>query len=327
VSWVRVIGAFGRIAVAVAGVAAVAWLLAEAAPGSSAERAARAAGVLPPDDSPVPAALRRDLLARVAERHGLDRPVAVRVAVRVGALVRLDFGRSWVDDAPVRDRLVRAAAPTLWLVALALLLGLSFGLIAGALAASRPRGALDLALAAAAALALAVPPVWLAMVGLRALAAGHPFALLPPGGWGSAAAAVLPVFTLALVPAFVIARHARAALVEAAATPWALATRARGVSRARLVWKHGLRVAAPVLAPLLPVLVAYLLGAVLVIERVFGIHGLGDLLVAAAARGDAPTVVGVAVVAGALVAVASAVADGIRVLADPRQRREVDGGA
>jgi peptide/nickel transport system permease protein len=309
-----------RVVAVVIGVTAVAWLLAEAAPGAPAERAARAAGLLPPDEGAVGVALRAEILAQVAEAHDLERPAAARIAGRLVALARGDLGRSWRDGAPVRGRVAAALAPTAILLGLALALAIGLGLSVALVSARRMGGVADVVLGGIAAVAVAVPPVWLAILGLRTFAAGAPWRWLPPGGLDGAAAAVLPVAALALVPAFVIARHGRAALVEAAATPWAVAVRARGVSEGRLLAVHALRVALPALLPLATVLVAYLLGAAMVIERAFGIRGVGALLVDAAAAGDAPVVVGVCAVAGALVALVSAAVDlGVRAL-DPRVR-------
>jgi peptide/nickel transport system permease protein len=307
-----------RVIAAVILVAAASWLLAEAAPGSAAERAARAAGVLPADDSAVPARLRAEILAQVARQHDLDRPVLARLQSRVAALARGDLGRSWRDGTPVSARLGRAAGPTALVIALALVVAVLTGLAAASGAARRPGSTLDAALSALAAAAFALPPVWLAMVGLRALADGHPWKLLPAEGLGSATALILPVACLALVPAFVIARHTRAALVHAHDQPWALAARARGLSRERVLMVHATRVALAELMPLLPVLVAYLVGASMVLEQVFGIAGLGALLVDASTRGDTPIIAGVAVCAGAVVALSSAAADILQRAADPR---------
>ena len=313
-----------RLVVVVMAVAVLSWLLVEAAPGSPGERAARAAGVLPPDDAGVSEALRARLIEQVVREHDLDRSLPVRIAGYLGGLVRLDFGRSWRDGEPVAGRLAEALAPTVFLVGTALLLALLLGLGAALLSARRPGGPLDLGLAGLAALALALPPVWVAIAALRLLAAGQPWHLLPAAGLDSAAAAVLPLLTLALVPGFVIARHARAALIDALDAPWTIAARARGASRWRVVAVHGLRVALPAVAPLVVVLTAYLLGATVVIEQVFAIRGLGSLLVDAAARGDAPVVVGVSVVAAALLALVSALVDLGAVRLDPRLRE--DGG-
>lgn len=317
-SLVSVLARLARVALVCAAVAAGAWLLAEAAPGTAGERAARAAGLLPADDGQSPPELRRRIADRVAAEHRLDRALPIRIGAHVGGLARLDLGRSWRDGEPVAGRVGRSAARTLILAALALAVACGFGLAFALLAARGPGRPLDLALSAAAAIAIALPPAWVAMLALRTFAAGSPWRLLPSGGLDSPAAVVLPVVALALVPAFVCARHGRSALLAAAAAPWAIAARARGASRDRVLVVHALRASAAELLPLLPALTAYLLGASLVVERVFGIRGLGQLVADAAAGGDAPVVVGACVAAAAVIATSSEIADALARQADPR---------
>jgi len=295
-----------RVVVVIVVVASLSWLLVEASPGSPGERAARAAGVLPADDSEVPAALRLEIVKHVEREHDLDGSWSRRLGGYLVGLAHLDMGRSWRDGQSVAARLAHAAAPTLVLLLASLVLAICVGLFAALASARRPGSAGDLILGAVTAVALATPPVWIAIAGLRTFATGEPWQWLPASGLDSTAAAILPVVTLALVPAFVIARHGRAALVEAARAPWAIAV-------------HALRASLPTLLPLVVVLTAYLLGATVVIEQVFGIRGLGSVLVDASGRGDAPVVVGVSVIAGAVLALVSAIVDIVNRALDPRR--------
>lgn len=294
--------AVARIALAAAAVAVAAQLLIAAAPGSPGERAARAAGILPPDDSAIPGALRADLVSRIEARFELDRPLAIRVAASIADLAGGDFGRSWASGRPVRGELARGARLTLPLIAAALVLA---GLLGVAAAAARGRA--RFAAAAAVSAALVAPPVWIGLLLLDAGAGGAP--------------ALAAVATLALLPAAVVAHHAAASLAALEASPWALAARARGVSERRLLWRYGSRELGAELAPLVPVLCGYLLGASMIVERVFGLRGLGALLADASGRGDAPVVVGVAVLAAVVVAVAGAAARALRRRCDPRPER------
>lgn len=310
--------ALARVAVAAAIVAALGWLLVELAPGSVAERAAEAAGLVTAGQVEG-AAARQAVVDRAAARFDLDAPWPARLARRVAGLARLDLGRSWRGDRPVASLLAEVAAVTALLIAAALALALVAGLAAAVAGARRPGCRRDALCAGLAALALATPPVWLALLAARTLAHGHPLSLFPAAGL-SPAGAVLPILCLAAVPAAVIARHGRAALLEALGEPWAQAARARGLDRARLAGRHALRVAAPSLLALAPALVGYGLAAALVVERVFGIRGLGEVVLEAAAVGDAPVVIGAAVVTAAAVALCSALADAAARWADPRLR-------
>jgi len=294
---VTIAGKLGRVLLVAWIVAMVAWLCSEAFDESARKRAARAAGVLPADDSTLTAELREQLIDDVAKRQGLNRSLVVRLADYSAGMLQLDFGRSWRDSQPIAPRLASATITSLRLLLLALLLGIALGGAAAIASARRPGSAGDTALGIGAAIVLSSPPVWLALLGLRAF------------GWGATASAVLPVVVLALVPAFVIARHGRAALIEASTSPWAVAARARGVSRSRLVAVHAVRASMAQLLPLISVLTAYLLGAMVVLEELFGISGLGRLLVDASRHGDTPMIVAVSVVCAVVVAFASAALD------------------
>lgn len=294
-----------RVGLVVLLVVAIAWLLCEAAPGSPGEKVARAAGVVPADDGRLSLAQRRDLYQRLAEQHDQEGSLSERMGRRMVALARGDLGRSWRDGEDVRGEVTAALPPTLRVDGLALALGALLGLVIGLLQVRFAGVLVDAVLGGGAALVLAVPLAWLALV-LYALAG-------QPSVWLAAAA-------LGALPAAVVARHTRAALVEAVAQPWAVAVQARGVAPGRLLMVHALAEAAASLAALLPVLVAYVLGATLVVERVFAIHGFGALLASAAAWGDAPVVVGISAFLALIIALSSALADAVAHALDPRRR-------
>jgi ABC-type dipeptide/oligopeptide/nickel transport system permease component len=296
---------FARAVLTVIAVAAAAWCLVELGPGRTEERAARAAGLLPVDTSSMSRPQIDAIVAPVARAHRLDRPLLERIAGYVVRVFVLDFGASWRDGNSVGSRLGGATAASAVLVGTALALALALGMGLGVVCAVRPGKTLDVALSALAAMAFAIPPAWLGMLALRAV----------PGGSG---VGPLAAVTLAIVPAFVLARHARAALVDGSRQPWAIAALARGATRWRVVAVHALAASASPLVSMFPALVAYALGASLVVEQVFGIRGLGWLIADGSARGDAPIVVGGSVVAAGIMSLASAIADSAARSVDPR---------
>ena len=301
------IGAAVRVIAAAVAVSLVAQLLIAASPGRAGERAARAAGVLPPGDSRIPGAVREQLIAEVEARHGLDRPLASRMAASVARMATGDLGRSWRDARSVSAIAAAGAARTLPLILVALVLAAAAGIgVAGWLA--RRRGVPAALTGAAISLALVTPPVWLALMLLG----------LGTGAFEPALAAL----ALAVLPAGLIARHAGAVLDRTLAAPWAIAARARGVPESRLVGRYGLREIGAEIAPLASPLAGYLLGAAMVVETVFGIRGIGAELAASAGRGDAPVVVGLSVVCALVVALAGVAGQIIQRRCDPRLRGE-----
>lgn len=303
-----------RVAATVLVVAVVAWLCVEAAPGDPAEAAAQASGRLPVDASGIPLALRRAIVEEARARLGIDETVAGRLAAVVKGLVRGDLGRSWRDGEAVSTLLAAATPTTIGLIVTALALAYLAGIAGALVAARRPAGVGDRFVGAVAAMALAVPPAWAAILALRAPQAASP--------WGARIAAVV---CLGYGAAAIVARHGRAALVEALASPVSMSARARGASTTRVLWVHATALAFAALATLPMVLVPYLLGASLVVERAFDLRGLGALLLEAAARKDAPVLVGCAVTAATIVAAGSWGVDMARRAVDPRLGEEVPG--
>lgn len=311
-----------RALATLAALAVAAWACLEAAPGHPAERAARVAGLLPAEGERVTPEARREIVVAVASSRAIAPTAGERFARFVTGLARGDLGRSWRDGRPVTAHLAGALPTTLVLILASLLVAYAAGLAGALAAARRPGGAADRAVGAAAALAFAVPPAWTAIVALRTFATGHPWRWFPPGGVEALAGYVLPVACLAYVAVAAVARHGRAALVDAASQPFVQAARARGASVARVLGVHALAASRSLLLALGASLVTYLLGASLVVERAFDLHGLGALLVDEGAVGDAPVVLGATLAAGAIVVAASTAADLVAALADPRLREE-----
>ena len=317
VTWLR---ALGKAFLAAAIVALLSWTLVECAPGSTAERATYASRRLAPLDTESSSEVRAGVVAAVAERHSLDEGFLLRQAKNIGGLVILDFGRSWQDESPVATKVL--AAPglrTLGLSLCALLLAMLVGL-GGATASARRKGrAGDKIWSVYAALVLCVPVPWLGLVALRSFAYGHPLSVFPTGGLDSALHFVLPLLILASAPIAVVWRHARTEMIAQYGSHWVLAARARGTDPSRLWRIYILRVALPAVLALVPPLLAYLFAASVVIERVFAIEGVGDMIARAAVAGDAPILVAVAALSAALISLTSSAVDILARRLDPRR--------
>ena len=309
-----------RAALAAAIVTLVSWTLVECAPGSTAARAAIAARAIVPTDSQTPPAVQDRIVASVAEEHGLKDGMILRLARNLAGTLTLDFGHSWRDDLPVADLLL--AKPGLLSLALclsALALAFVVGLAGATASARRPRSPVHSAWAIYSALVLCLPMPWLAMLAIRSFAYGHPFSIVPPGGLDSLAQAILPVLVLASAPAAVVWRHAREEMLAHYGSDWVLAARARGTEPRRLWWVYILRAALPTVLALVPALLAYLLAASVVVERVFAIAGIGDLIARAAEAGDAPLLIAAAALSAAIISCASSLVDLIVARLDPRR--------
>lgn len=315
----RLLFGLGRVVGTVLVAMTLSWVLAALAPGGLAASAARAEGrAVLSAQGDVELALA--VTGEAARRHGLDRGVMPVIAESLASALVGDLGTSWRHDVDIGPLVGAALIPTLALVLLVLAVGAGLGVWAGLRASVRRRPGI----AALSAIALAVPPLWVGILAIDAFAAGGSLPLLPRRGWGSPLALVLPVATLAPVVFAVVFRYTADALREFMHTPVALAARARGLAVEAIATRHGLRVISAALAPLGTTLVAYLLGATVVTDRLFDVRGLGWLLLDAATVGDVPVVVAVAGGCALVVALTSALVDWLTRRWDPRLREVSD---
>jgi oligopeptide transport system permease protein len=152
---------------------------------------------------------------------------------------------------------------------------------------------------------------------------GIKLGLLPIARWGTAAQAILPMISLAAMPAAFIAKMTRARMVQEMGQGYATAARAKGLSNSAIVFKHLLRNAIPpVLAYAAPLAAAIMTGS-FVIEKIFNIPGLGYWFVASVSNRDYPLIMGVTVFYCALILAASVMVDILLIVLDPRLRASV----
>ncbi len=235
--------------------------------------------------------------ANLERLYGLNQPLGTQYLKYLGGLARGDFGVSLRErDFSVGELIAQGLPVSARLGACALLLALGAGLAAGIAAALWHRRAADLTLGALGATALALPSF---VVGpLLALIFGLKLHLLPVAGYvpGAPRYLILPAITLALPVAAAVARLTRASLLEVLQANFVRSARARGLSAARVLWRHALP---PALLPVVSYLgpaAAFVVTGSLVVETVFGLPGTGRYLVQGAIDRDYPLVLGMVIV-------------------------------
>ena len=224
------------------------------------------------------------------------------------------------------ESIARAFPNTLLIVLLAMTVALGLGIPLGLLAASRPDGLRDRLVTSVASLGIAVPSFWLAMILVAWLALDF--------GWFPATGAVplqdslakalhhaiLPALALAAGGVAEVSRQLRSSLVEILASPQVRTLRAKGLSAGVILWKHGLKNAGVNLLTVATLLFNRLLAATVVVEAVFAIPGMGNLIVNAALTRDLPVVQGVVFVMVLVVISVNLAADLLYTVLDPRIR-------
>jgi peptide/nickel transport system permease protein len=258
-------------------------------------------------------------LAQLRAAAGLDRPLVVRYVEWLGRWLTGDAGTSLVSGRPVGELVAQRVviSTVLVLAALAVAVPLCGVLVSAGL---RYPGLSTLVTVSA-----AVPPVVVAagLTGLLSSAWGlvPPVSLLSPTAPPSPQLLVLPVLTLAIPTAAYGAALLRGPVADAAALPFVTDAELRGIAPVTVALRYVGPVVAPAALRVLAVSAGALVAGTALVETLFGVSGLGELLVDAVLARDAPVVSAVAMLGAAVVVLGLLAADLAGIALDPRSGR------
>ena len=265
-------------------------------------------------------------IADLRQLWGLDRPIPVQYAAFLAQLLRGDLGRSIFLDQPVLAALADRAEPTALLTLFATAIACAIALPAGILAALRRGSAFDRAVMTLCLAAASIPTFWLGLVLIELFAVR--LAAFPTSGYGAPGAGlgfrlthlVLPAVTLGLSSAALITRFTRAGMLDVLAEDYVRTARAKGLGEPRVILRHALANAAIPILTVLGLTVAALISGAVVTETVFGLPGVGNLVVSAVLRRDYPVIQGALLVVAALYVLINFAIDLLSATLDPRLR-------
>ena len=249
---------------------------------------------------------------------GLDRPLAVQYGRWVRNVVTGDLGRSFHSGQPVAGVLRRALPVTLELALLAFLIVLVVGIGLGVGATLAHGGLADHAIRLLTLAGASLPPYLFGYV-LIIVFSVH-FGLLPTSGISSPTAYLLPAVTLAVYPTSVMVRLTRTSMLDVLGEDFVRHARGRGLPPFRVVRRHALRVALNPVVTYGGLVLGGLLGGAVIVETVFGMPGIGKLVVDAIKDRDFPVVQGFVLVFGAIVVLVNLAVDLLYAVLDPRVR-------
>jgi peptide/nickel transport system permease protein len=269
-----------------------------------------------------------EVVARLREAMGLDRPLVVQYAEWVGGVVRGELGISLQYDVPVGSLIVSRLPVTLPLTAMAAVFTVLVALPLGLYAATRARRPGDYLTMIVAQIGLAVPSFWAGLL-LILLFSVHlgwfrsgGFEGWTQGFWPAARSLLLPAAALGLFQAAVLIRATRSSLLEVLGEEYVRTARAKGVPDGFVIVKHAFRNALIPVVTVAGLQLGQLLAGSIILESVFALPGLGRLALGAITARDLPVVQGVTLfVASCIVAINFAV-DLSYALLDPRIRYE-----
>ena len=265
-------------------------------------------------------------LATLRERLHLDDPAFVRYTTWLGNLVQGDFGVSLISGRRVVDILGPRIFNTLMLSLYAFLLYIPLATLPALIQAVQRDRALDHALSVVTLVLLSIPDFLLATMLMIVFVIFTPlFPAISLVDASSSAgeylyAMTLPAVTLAIVMAVYAVRMLRDNLIEVLDSDYIRMAELKGVPNRRVVWRHALPNA---LVPTLNVTalnLAYLIGGVVIVERVFSYPGFGSLLVDALQLRDLPVIEATVMIAACVYIAANLIADVGAILLNPRLR-------
>ena len=256
--------------------------------------------IIPGDPAAVilgPSASASDVAA-LRGRLGLDAPLIVQYWRFLWDAVHLDLGRSLFLDQSVLHALGARAPVTLQLTLMAAALAILVGVPLGVLSAVRRGSLLDQIVTTLAMTSASLPSFWIGLTLITIFSVGvHWF---PVAGYGPPSAGllthlrslVLPAIAVGLPNTALILRFTRSSMLDVLHEDYVRTARAKGLSPATVLIKHAFRNARTSVLTVIGLTVAGLIGGTIVTETVFGLPGVGNLVVSAVLRRDYPVIDG-----------------------------------
>lgn len=262
-----------------------------------------------------------EAIADLRGEWGLDRPLYTQYLLFMERLVSGDLGTSLRFGQPAGDLIGARLPVTLWLVGYAALLACLFSVPLALWAASRPAALRDQVVRIISVLGLGVPGFWLGLVLIEVVSIN--WQLLPAAGYGEGVVGhieslFLPSLTIAAGMTPLVVRSLRTEVLRVEESEYVTTARSKGLTPHKIRMRHILRNALAPSVTVLTVNVSFLIGGTLVIERVFALGGVGDLMLTGIETRDFPLVQAVTLVLAILVVVVNILGDLAQALLDPR---------
>jgi peptide/nickel transport system permease protein len=284
--------------------------------------------VIPGDPAAVMlgAAATADDVAKLRAQFGLDAPLLSQYFAWIGQLLRLDLGQSIFLGQSVGSALIERSGLTISLAALGLVLSILVGVPAGIIVSIKRGKLIDRLLNGGALLGASLPSFWIGLILIRYLAAR--LGWFPISGYGPPDAGwadrlyhlILPSIVLALPNAILLMRTTRTSMLDVLSADYVRTAKAKGLSTWAVIVKHALRNALVPIVTVIGLAAAFMVGSTTVTETVFGLPGVGQLVVSAVLRRDYPVIQGTLVVISGIYVLLNFAIDMLYYLLDPRVR-------
>ena len=268
-----------------------------------------------------------EALTQVRQEFGLDQSLVAQYIEWISDAARGDLGVSMLTGADISQEILNKATVTLPLIGLASVLAILFAVPLGMYSALNFRNRRGIGVSAASQLGIAIPTFWVGVILITIFAVK--FQILPSGGfpdegWSSWAncleSLILPSTTLALGQGAILTRFARSATIDVIQQDFFRTARSTGLSRSQALRIHGIRNAIVPVISVLGVQIATLIVGAIIVESVFSLPGIGQMLLQDVGIRDYTKVQGTVAATTAAVFFVSFLIDAIIALINPKAR-------
>jgi len=257
---------------------------------------------------------------------GLNRPLYVQYTDWMKGLLTGELGNSIRFSMPVKDLLFDRLPVTLSLAGLALIIVLLISLPLGMFAARRQNRFSDMSLSTVTQVGMAIPSFWLGMILI--LYVGLQFSFFKISGYipwtqsvaGALSTLVLPALTIAIPQIAVNFRYVRTSILEQVQLDYVRTVRSKGMSEQNVMYKHVLKNSMIPILTVFGLIMAEVVAGTIIVEQVFSLPGVGQLLITAISNRDFPLVQGIVMYITVAVVMINFMVDILYSVIDPRIR-------
>ncbi|MCL4504635.1 MAG: ABC transporter permease [Chloroflexi bacterium] len=258
--------------------------------------------------------------ANILKKYGLDQPFYVQWAKYMVNAVQGDFGISFKNQVPVKDLFLKYWPNSLLLGVLSLIWSFPAGIIFGVIAALKRNSFTDYFITAVALITSSLPQFAVIFFALAVFAVWLKW--VPYGGWidhgGSLSTLILPSIIFGMGTVGSLARYTRSGMLDVLGQDYIRTARAKGVSRAKVIFKHAMRnMLVPIVTLFFPVVTNIVSGSIYV-ELGFVIPGVGRFFLTSIFDRDYPVVMATVLIAAVILSVTYLLTDIAYTILDPR---------
>jgi len=250
------------------------------------------------------------------EQTGLNQPLIMQYINYMLNVVRGDLGTSYTTRQSVSSMIAVRAPNTLTLSGVAMSLTMVIAVILGTSMAVKQNSFYDNLMRVLTIILTSMPQFWLALMMILLLTVQ--LRLLPSSGLDSFSAYIMPIICLACGGVTLLARTARSSMLEVINQDYIRTARAKGLKRHYIIRRHALKNSMLPVVSVFGRIVSHIFGGSVVLETVFGINGLGQMMTNALRQKDVPAIMGSMLIAAAVVVVVNLLTDLVYGFLDPR---------